>query len=332
MNEYLDNETLLREVKRRLDTHTLDAAAVRALVGAPEVVPESVGMFSHFSLTKLLYIIGGVVATLGIIFFIGQIWEDIGSLGRIMVTFGLGVLLAWYGTTFMRQRAETLLGDVLHAIAGLLLPGGALVILSELRSDVTTAWPVIGVFTAVSIFYFLLLRLFSRSILVFYAIANTTIAVTLLFAELFPRASDQVYLLFSMTVGLVYVYLAYAYRAEWNRYLVSLLNLVGSATFYIAAFLSIFEGQIFWNTGHSLFWEFVFPFLALGGMFGAIWARSRSVLLVATIALIAYIIYITSEYFADSIGWPLALVILGFVIIGIGYASINLGKKYITTT
>jgi hypothetical protein len=320
------NESLLGTLRQRLQDQSLSVEAVRAVVSEFDSTDTKTGF--GFSFIKLLYIIGGVIVSLGIVFFVGQIWSDIGSLGRILVTFGLGLLLAGYGTHFMRTQPSTMLGDVLHAIAGLLLPGGALVVLEELGSGINSVWPVIIVFAAVAALYLLLLRVLTGSILVFYAIANSTIALTLLFAELFPRADQQVYLLYSMVVGVVYVYLSFAFKADWNRYLTALLSLVGAATFYISAFMSIFDGRLFYNSGHSLFWELLFPVLALGGMALATKVHSRILLFVTTVALIAYIIYLTNEYFADSVGWPLSLVVLGFVIIGIGYASIKLGKSY----
>jgi hypothetical protein len=45
--------------------------------------------------------------------------------------------------------------------------------------------------------------------------------------------------------------------------------------------------------------------------------------------LIAHVTFITGEYFADSMGWPISLVILGLVFIGLGYASITINKKFI---
>ena len=67
--------------------------------------------------------------------------------------------------------------------------------------------------------------------------------------------------------------------------------------------------------------------LAFGGLaLSVAILQSRMLLVLSTFALIAYIIYFTAEYFADSIGWPVALILLGFTIIGIGYFSIRLGR------
>jgi hypothetical protein len=319
MEPELSNEKLLGILRQRLAEQSLLPESVRSVLTEVDA-PEAKTSVS-FSFIKLLYIVGGVIVSLGILFFVGQIWSDIGSLGRILITFGLGLGLAMYGTHFMRTQPATHLGDVLHAIAGLLLPGGALVVLAELGNGIDSAWSVIAVFTAVAALYLLLLRVVTGSVLVFYAIGNSTIAITLLFAELFPLVDEQVYLLYYMVVGVVYVYLAYAFAADWNRYLTVFLSVVGSTTFYVAAFSSLFIGP--------LFWELLFPGLALGGMALATKTQSRILLLVTTVSLIAYIVYLTNEYFADSIGWPLSLVLLGFVIIGIGFSSIRLGKTYV---
>jgi len=45
----------------------------------------------------------------------------------------------------------------------------------------------------------------------------------------------------------------------------------------------------------------------------------------------AYILKITFEYFSSGLGWPLALVIAGLAMIGVGYMSISLKKKYLST-
>jgi len=38
--------------------------------------------------------------------------------------------------------------------------------------------------------------------------------------------------------------------------------------------------------------------------------KSRTLLLVSTFALLGYLGYFTNQYFADILGWPIALIIL----------------------
>ena len=69
--------------------------------------------------------------------------------------------------------------------------------------------------------------------------------------------------------------------------------------------------------------------MVFGGVFLSVYMKSRSVLIASTLFLVAHVVYITSEYFADSLGWPISLVLLGFVFIGLGYGSVTINKKYI---
>ena len=93
--------------------------------------------------------------------------------------------------------------------------------------------------------------------------------------------------------------------------------------FFGAAFNRVIESEL-----HV--WEIVFFLLTIGGIYLAIsLVRSRAVLLVSTLFLIAHFIYITFEYFGDSVSWPILLVILGFIFIALGYFSLSLNRKYL---
>ena len=61
----------------------------------------------------------------------------------------------------------------------------------------------------------------------------------------------------------------------------------------------------------------------------SIFFRSTTMILVSSGFLIAEIIKLTSRYFVNSIGWPLSLIVIGFLVIGVGYITFSLNKKYI---
>jgi len=58
--------------------------------------------------------------------------------------------------------------------------------------------------------------------------------------------------------------------------------------------------------------------------------RSRMLLFTGTCAMIGYLGWFTSEYFADSIGWPLVLIIIGVVFIGFSVFAVKISRDYIT--
>jgi len=95
------------------------------------------------------------------------------------------------------------------------------------------------------------------------------------------------------------------------------------------------------------FWYFVGGGCLLGGAFAAIqggWAEiiylgvngfivylsirlaSRSMLVVGVFGLIGYLSYFTHEYFADVTEWPIALIVMGMVMIGLSAYAFKLGQ------
>ena len=313
----MTNQELLQELSTRLASGNLTSGEVLAQL--------PVKKSSTFSLTKLFYILGGAVALLGIIFFTAQIWEDLGAGGRIFVTLILGLILAGIGSFFLRTKPASHLGEVWHGLAGFLIPGGALVTLYELDYNFVSLWPVTIVFGLIFLFY-LLLNFYHRNVmLTFFAIGNGTALIYLLVESIIAGSFFQheyLYAYLTMIIGLSYLLLAYAWRGGWNKSLVSVLNFLGSVGFFAAAFTRVSE---------SGFWQLLFFALTIGGMALAVFIiRSRMVLLISVLFLVAHFIYITNEYFADSISWPILLVILGFIFIGLGYFSISLSRKYIS--
>ena len=69
--------------------------------------------------------------------------------------------------------------------------------------------------------------------------------------------------------------------------------------------------------------------LACGVVVLATVARSRSLLVVGTVALIGYIADFIYQHFADNLGAPLVLMAIGLVFIGAGAAAVRINAQYI---
>ncbi|NKB32381.1 MAG: hypothetical protein GKR91_04715 [Pseudomonadales bacterium] len=327
----MTNDELLAELDKRLRSGELSAAEIELLLStdspdavvadsAPTASPYSMGAFS---ITKLLYVVGGIFITLGVLYLVSQLWSDLNSFNRILITLGLGVVFAGFGSKFLMSEPERDLGNVFHTIGGFLIPGGALVTLDELTTGIDSIWPVTITVGVVFAFYVLLVLYHKRVVLNFFAFANGSALAYLLMESIIPSADGDLYAYMTMMIGASYLIYAYVFQEGWNARLIPLLLFFGPLGFYLAAFSQIFD---------AILMEMLFPFLAFGGLVLAVNVfKSRIVLILSTLAVIGYIIYFTAEYFADSIGWPVALIMLGFIIIGIGYLSITLNRKYLKT-
>lgn len=324
---FMNKKELLQELFAKVSVGEISREEVMGRLNfAPTTERESeegAKKFSHFSVTNMLYVLGAAIVIIGIVFFTAQIWGDIGSFGRISVTLGLGLLITAIGSVLLKQKPEDYIGPIFHFIGGMLIPGGAIVTLSELDVDFVSLWPVTITFGVIFAFYLLLNAIHKHAILTFFAIANGTAFIYLLVEAIVEGPyyrHEDLYAYLTMVIGASYLLLAYAFRDGWNKKLIGALYFFGIAGFLGAAFSRVFD---------SVPWQMIYFLIVLGGLFLSVYMKSRIILVMSTIFLIAHVSYITREYFADSLGWPISLVILGFVFIGLGYASIAINKKYI---
>ena len=316
----MNNETLLRELKDKLATGELAREQLMAALDAPVVPTAERGS----NLTRILYVLGAAIALVGVILFVGQFWRDLGSVGHVLVTLGLGACFALAGSILYVQKPENAVGTVLHAMGGLLIPGGAMVVLNEIGVTSDSLWPVAWTFAIIAAFYGALALSHRRVVLTVFAYLNATAFIYALTAELlkgsaYPKV-DDVYTWLTMAVGASYLLSASAFRDGWNRPLAWVWSLLGSLAFFGAAISQV---------GDSGPWQAAYFFLLAGGLAASVHFQSRTLLGVVTAFVLGYVSILTSEYFADSIGWPLALVLLGFAFIGLGYGSVSLGRTYV---
>jgi uncharacterized membrane protein len=281
----------------------------------------------RFDLSDILYYLGGGIVVLGIGIFIAQNWEELNVFTRIIATLGAGVAAYGIGAALSREERTTALGQAFHLIAGFVLPIGLFVTLHELGADTTTTGVISGIYAFLLVLYLLSHQVFRQTLflllsiifgtLLFFAFTGWLASDTALFRE-----DDFLSYRFLIT-GLTYVLLGYALVGKPEKALVRYLYVFG-LLFFLGAALAL--GGYF--PDHSIFWELVFPGLALGAIFLSLPLRSRTFLLLGSFFLIIYILKITAEYFADSFGWPLALVLAGFAMIGVGTLFVRLNRKY----
>ncbi len=317
----MDKQTLLQQLERALREGLVTPADLRTLMETNEPHPSRA-----FSISSVLYYIGGGIAFLGIGIFVGQQWTDLSAFLRIVLTLGSG--LAFFATAVILESTKRLdrVPDAFHFLAGLLIPGGVFVTLNELGFHGGDFGPGI-IFTAFVLLYLLAYRFIERNLLVAFAVLYGTFAFFLLSNALMgstPIIDRGDYLAYRfVALGVSYLFLGYAFDGTVRKVLSPFLYGFGTLAVLGGAFA--LQG---WAPTQSIFWEVLSPGLVFGTMFLAIHFRSRIMLFLGALFLIGDIFKITQEYFRDSLSWPLMLMLAGFLLIGVGYATFYLNRKY----
>lgn len=273
------------------------------------------------NLINIFYIIGAIIALVGIIILIVQNWSDIGLVGRILVT--LGISLSTYVAGYLIKDEERhTLSQVLFTMSAFLAPVGTGVLLHEAKIEVTPLL-VSAISLVWAVMYGSALWGTRKSILIIFTTAFATVSLYSLASELFSNLfySNDLFKLLTIFVGVAYVLMAYSLSEVGSHERRSVKNILyGLGTIAILGVGISFGGFI----------DLLMIAVIFGAFYASVYIKSTVVLMLSALFLIAHIINITGEYFADSMNWAMVLIFVGFLIIGIGYATFYLNKKYIS--
>lgn len=323
----MKNADLLQELQAKVESGEIKQSAVLKILQMqklPEHKKHEDDSWLHFSLTKFLYALGVIIVIIGVVALYAQIWDDLSSIVRVIATLGLGAVFAGFGSYFLQQKINHYLGLAFHIIGGFVLPIGAFVSIHEFTDFTIGANTSAAIFCILTAYYLALTFLHKHLVFTFFTIANATIFIYSFMNVILNNWSftqeDIIFAYVTTAIGVSYILLTQSFSKNWNEPLTSVLYFVGTNGIIWSLFYLVFE---------STFWEFVYIAVPASMIYLGLTMKSKSMVFMSTIGIIAYIAYITGEYFADSIGWPISLVFLGFVFIGLGYYSVHLTKKYI---
>ncbi|MFH1159024.1 MAG: DUF2157 domain-containing protein [Pseudomonadota bacterium] len=293
---------------RRNNIAVADIAS--ALTDAPsQAAKESSGVLS-----KLFGYIGGILVFTGIGVFISMYWDDFGSAARVAVTLGTGFTVFLMGIVSLYDKKYERAATPLFLISSLLQPGGIFVMLDEYSSGGNWHHAVLYMAAIMIIQQGATFRAKRRTTLAF----TSVVFGCIFFATLFDLWEIDENLI-GAVIGTSLLCIAYAANNSRHAAISPFWYFVGSG---------ILLSSVFDAVEHTSF-ELSFLGLTAFMIYLSVTARSRTLLLVSTLAMICYIGYFSAEHFADTLGWPLTLVIGGLVLIGISSAAVRINNKYI---
>jgi hypothetical protein len=281
--------------------------------------------------SKILYYVGGAIVVAGIAIYTGQKWEMFSSVTRIAITLGSGVAM-FMSAVFLAQNKQTIgVANAFHFIGGLLIPTGLYVLVHEYFGDVFPRSVHSIIMGALAVSYVVSHKAMKSLILLIFSIIFGTLfyfafVEYLIGASWFMFDLERLTMYEFLTVGATYLLLAYTFSKEAGRRILSGFLYGFGSLFFLGSTLALGG----WSPDQYIFWESMYPGFVFGGLFLSAYLRSRVMLIFSALFLMGYIGKITGEYFSDSIGWPTALILVGFILVGVGYLTVYLNQKYIS--
>lgn len=309
-----DRTHALEEIGALARRHGLSAREVAAAIEGAGATERETRW--HGVLVRVLGFLGGTFVFAGIGVFIALQWDQLNSAARVVVTLGSGIaafVLAVLATREPRfERAAT----PLFLVAAALEPTGMLVAFDEIGRGGDWRWASLITTGVTALQFGAAFGTLRRSTLLFMVILFGTVcwwtALDLLGAD------DTV---IEMVLGASLLLTAAGVDRLGRREITPLWYFVGAAMFLYGLFDAV-ERTPF---------EIVFLAVSAGFVYASVILHSRTLLGVTTLAILAYTGWFTGQHFADSVGWPLALMAFGLFMIGLSALAFRIDRDYVRT-
>ena len=265
--------------------------------------------------SRIFAYLGGIFVFVGLGIFVGMRWDELGPAGRVMLTFGPGLCLFVLALVCASDARLEAAATPLFLVSGLVQPTGILVMLREYGRGGEVEHAVLFTSAVMLVQHGCTFWARRRTVLAFTSIVFGTIAaftaLDLLDANLY---------LAGITIGASLLCVGWSLDRSPHRAIAGVIYFCGA----VLALEEIYA----WLRREPL--EILFLGAACGVVVLAAVARSRSLLVVGTAALVGYIADFIYRNFADNLGAPLALMVMGLLFLGLGAAAVRINTRFIS--
>ena len=265
-------------------------------------------------LARALAWLGGTFVLAGLVVFVGTYWQGMNSAERIVVTLGSGVVCFVLSFLAHGWPKRDRLATPLFLLAAVLEPGGMVVAFDELGhgGSILDAEIVIGaVMLAQSVLYLVKTR---RTVAVFAALGFGSLAAAAVFARMEIDGGVT-----GLVVGLAVFLVTYAVDRSRHRVITPFWYCISAAAVLLATF-ELVQHRVF---------EIATLAVAAGFVYLSTRIKSRTLLATGCLGILVYVGYYTREKFADSVGWPILLILLGILMMALGAVAVRIHRRYI---
>ncbi len=302
----------LNQIAALAREHGLSADDIAAVLGQPR--PDGEATRGRSVLVRVLGVLGGIFVFAGVGVFIALQWDSMNSAARVVVTLGSGLTAFALAVLSHRDPRYGAATAPLLLMAAVLEPTGMLVAFDEFGTGGNWRWASLVTTGTMALQFAAAFRGMRRS---------TPLFLIILFGALFwwtaldlLDADDNV---IALVLGASLLLTAVGTDRAGHGDITPVWYLTGAGGFLYGVFEAVERTP------------FELGFLAVAAAFVYLSAvlHSRTLLGVSTLAILAYTGWFTSEHFADSIGWPLALIVFGIVMMGLSALAVRIDRDYV---
>ncbi len=308
MTQPANREQALALITELCDRFSISAEDIRAALNDETASGASTGW-----VPRVLGYLGAAFVFGGLCLFAGMIWDDLPSAARVIISFGPGTGAFILGLICIGEDRFRRAGIPLFLIAATLQPTGMFVFLKEYTDGNDAQLAAMLVFAILAAQYLITYYARRQTSLLFFGFLFWNAAIGILM----DRAGVPGEWL-GLGLGLSILFISYKIDRGANRAIAPFWYFIGALGFFWAVYDLV---------------EDAFPLdllmlvLAVTMMMASVRLRSRTLLTVSTLVLLGFLGYFTEEYFSDVTGWPLALMLMGFMLIGVSYWAVSLGRR-----
>ncbi len=362
-----DKASALEYIARLMRNYNIALDEVKGALQSPASSDDASAPRSRGNVAKTLFIyLGAIFIFAGISAYIGNFWESMGSAMRVFVTLGVGYILLIVLVSALHENKYPRLILPLALAAVLVMTGGWFVFIHEVfphgdnwRAAATAVFGVMAVqqgalfgkyrltvlaFTALCFAYaFMQVGLDLLDVTIAY-IAIVLGASLFLVATALEKTSHSVLAEPALLIGTCWLNaglfdrVAITTSANWASLIVGVgvmftaYGLQKADRYSRLAGLGYFIGSIMAYGGlfdllHDKPIELLYLAVTASMLYACVALQTRALLFTTVVAMLGYIGYYTAKHFANSLGWPVTLVLMGVAFLGVGTLAIRVRRR-----
>ncbi|MDC9728105.1 MAG: hypothetical protein PSN04_02110 [Methyloprofundus sp.] len=367
LSSVTDKSSALKHIGQLMNTYDILPVEVESAFHSSNSHSLAVNTRSKGDIAKVLFAyLGAIFILAGMGTYIGMFWDDMGSTMRVLVTLGVGYFLFIVLISALHEGKFSGLILPLTLASAFMMSSGWFVLIHEVYPQLDN-WrgAVLFVFSIMALHQGILFSKYRRTVLVFTAlcfmygflyVAFEMLDVTVAYiaivlgssvfllgsalektpyrvlaepalligagyfnAGLFDRMAAFTSISWaSLLTGICVAFTAYGiHKAGRYPRLIAIGYFVGSAMAYGGLFDLI----------HNTAIELLYLFVTAAVLYICVAIQSRVLLLTTVIAMLSFIGYFSEKYFTNVLGWPVTLILIGIIFLGVGVGAVALKVK-----